>query len=219
MNLDFLILVTIYLAIILAFHYKLKNYSKSTILKDQSYNETELGKNTNNYIDTEVDEESIILNERNYNDLGRGKKSNTNVDSELDEESIIIPTEEELIINPEELDNITDNASTDFLKYLKVEENDNNEIYRKLSDSMDINLTKNVQSLDCFFPEKKEEYTFNDVSTTARKDTLMGDVSNLNIGGDLKGDNNSKGGKNSKGGNIFDQVYAFDEFNDSYALI
>ena len=69
--------------------------------------------------------------------------------------------EETMIIDSDELENIKDD--TDFLKYLKVEENDNNETYRKLSDSMDINLTENVKSLDSFFTENNEKYTFDEV--------------------------------------------------------
>ena len=85
---------------------------------------------------------------------------------------------------------------------MQVEENDNNETYRKLSDSMDINLTENVKSLDSFFTENNEKYTFDEVPTIDKnKNKLIGNVKNLNSE------------------KIFDQVYAFDEFNDNFALI
>ena len=180
MNIDFLILVIIYLAIILAIHYNLKRYDrpkrnlarKKSILKD---------------IPDITDSES------------------RDVESELElksiDDSIVSEVDSKLIIDKNELDNITDDASNDFLKYLKVEENDNNEIYRKLSDSMDINLTENVKSLDSYFPEKQEQYTFEEVPTLNKKNGLLDKVKNLNEE------------------KIYADVYAFDEFNDNFALI
>jgi len=181
MNIDFFILIIIYLAIILGIHYKLKNYDKIPNLKS-IISETKFEK------DLVLDEEIL--------------------DEEIEQE-LLVPTEiidenidNKLIIDTNELNNIGDDVSNDFLKYLKVEENDNNEVYRKLSDSMDINLTENIKSLDSFFPEQKENYTFDEVSTISKKPTgLLNKVKNLNDE------------------HIFDQVYAFDEFNDSYALI
>mgnify|MGYP001439804821 CR=1 FL=1 len=182
MNIDFLILVTIYLAIILAIHYKLKTFNispsiKPTILKDVADKiaiHSELDREIQSELETELETETDIESE--------------NIDSKL-------------IIDTQELDNLSDTISNDFMKYLKVEENDNNEVYRKLSDSMDINLTENVKSLDSFFPEKKEKYTFDEVPTLNKNDGLLKKVKNLNSE------------------KIFGQVYAFDDFNDNFALI
>jgi len=179
MNTDFLILVIIYLSIILAIHYKLKTYdyrpkTKNTILKESP--------DFNNIDDIRSEIDSEI---------------NVELETELENDTI----DSKLIIDKNEFDKISDSISNDFLKYLKVEENDNNEVYRKLSDSMDINLTENVKSLDSFFPEKKEEYTFEEVPTLNKKNGLLKKVKNLNEE------------------KIFDQVHAFDDFNDNFALI
>ena len=124
MNIDFFILVIIYLAIILGIHYKLKSPSKKT-------------------------KQAILKNiDKVIQDIPDDLPSETEINNVEEPEDI---EEETMIIDSNELENIKDDISTDFLKYLKVEENDNNETYRKLSDSMDINLTENVKSLDSFF--------------------------------------------------------------------
>merc|ERR1711871_205695 len=101
MNIDFLILVVIYLSIILAIHYKLKSYdykpkTKSTILKESpSFDELD---DIKSEIDSEV---------------------NLELETELENDTI----DSKLIIDKTEFDKIEDNISNDFLKYLKVEEN------------------------------------------------------------------------------------------------
>lgn len=175
MNIDFFILVIIYLAVILGIHYKLKSPSKKT-------------------------KQAILKNiDKVIQDIPDDLHSESEITSVEEPKDI---EEETMIIDSNELENIKDDISTDFLKYLKVEENDNNETYRKLSDSMDINLTENVKSLDSFFTENNEKYTFDEVPTIDKnKNKLIGNVKNLNSE------------------KIFDQVYAFDEFNDNFALI
>ena len=176
MNIDFFILVIIYLSIILAIHYHLKNFDKpKRVVKKSILKEI-----------PEITSEKDIISE---------------VETEISSINDSLSKESKLIIDKDELANIGDDVSNDFLKYLKVEENDNNEIYRKLSDSMDINLTENINSLDGFFKEKKEDYTFDEVPTLDNKSGIMDKVKNLN---EQK---------------IFNDVYAFDEFNDNFALI
>lgn len=177
MDLDFLILIIGYLGIILFIHYNLKMGETGTLVP--------------------VPEEEAIHLEEPTIDINQIPVEIDEIDSGLNAD-----TDSELIIKSSELDNIKTNFNGDFMKYLDVEESNNNEVYRKLSDSIDINLEGQSQ-LDKYFKENNKKYTFDQVPTLSQEYTkkgLMTDVKELN---DQR----------------FGNVYAFDEFNPTFSTL
>ena len=177
MDLDFLILIIGYLGIILFIHYNLK-MGETRIL-------------------VPVPEEEAIHSEEPTVNINEMPVEIEEIDSGLNAD-----TDSELIIKSSELDNIKTNFNGDFMKYLDVEESNNNEVYRKLSDSIDINLEGQSQ-LDKYFKENNKKYTFEQVPTLSQEYTkkgLMSDVKELN---DQR----------------FGNVYAFDEFNPTFSTL
>jgi len=177
MDLDFLILIIGYLGIILFIHYNLKMGETGTLVPV-------------------AEEEAIHLEEPTI-DINQIPVEIDEIDSGLNAD-----TDSELIIKSSELDNIKTNFNGDFMKYLDVEESNNNEVYRKLSDSIDINLEGQSQ-LDKYFKENNKKYTFDQVPTLSQEYTkkgLMTDVKELN---DQR----------------FGNVYAFDEFNPTFSTL
>jgi len=177
MDLDFLILIIGYLGIILFIHYNLK-MGEYDILAP-------------------TPEEETIHSEEPTIDINQAPIEIEKIDSGLNAD-----TDSDLIIKSSELDNIKTNFNGDFMKYLDVEESNNNEVYRKLSDSIDINLEGQSQ-LDKYFKENNKKYTFEQVPTLSQEYTkkgLMSDVKELN---DQR----------------FGNVYAFDEFNPTFSTL
>mgnify|MGYP001227606594 FL=1 len=178
MDLDFLILVIGYLVIILFIHYNLKMGEISDLKPiDEETHEIK------------VEEETI--------DVGKAPQEDPETDGGLKAN-----LDSDLIIKSSELENIQTNFNGDFMKYLDVEESNNDEVYRKLSDSIDINLEGQSQ-LDKFFKKNNKKYTFDEVPTLSQEYTkkgLMADVKDLN---------------EQRHGN----VYAFDEFNPTFSTI
>jgi hypothetical protein len=177
MDLDFLILIIGYLGIILFIHYNLK-MGEYDILAP-------------------TPEEETIHSEEPTIDINQVPIEIEKIDSGLNAD-----TDSDLIIKSSELDNIKTNFNGDFMKYLDVEESNNNEVYRKLSDSIDINLEGQSQ-LDKYFKENNKKYTFEQVPTLSQEYTkkgLMSDVKELN---DQR----------------FGNVYAFDEFNPTFSTL
>ena len=177
MDLDFLIIVVVYLGIILFIHYRLK---MSEVLPV--------------HIPSVVSEEAIKEEEPTI-DVDVVPKEIPGIDGGMKAES-------ELIIKEAELDNMSHQFNGDFMKYLDVEESNNNEVYRKLSDSIDINL-EDKSGLDKYFKENNDKYNFSEVPTLSqeyKKTGLLTDVKELN---DQR----------------FGNVYAFDEFNPSFSTI
>lgn len=182
MDLDFLILVVIYLGVILFIHYKLK--SSEDIETKPILAETVVQEE----ITTPSEQEETI-------NINKVPKEIPGIDGGMKAES-------ELIIKEAEIDNMSHQFNGDFMKYLEVEESNNNEVYRKLSDSIDINLEEK-SGLDKYFKEHNGKYDFNEVPTLSqeyKKTGLLSDVKELN---DQR----------------FGNVYAFDEFNPSFSTI
>ena len=175
MDLDFLILIIGYLGIILFIHYNLKMGEHDILIP--------------------LSEMNPINSEEATIDINQAPIEMPELDSGLNHDT-------DLIIKSSELDNMTTTFNGDFMKYLDVEESNNNEVYRKLSDSIDINLEGQSQ-LDVFFKESNKKYTFEQVPTLSEEYTkkgLMNDVKELN---DQK----------------FGNVYAFDEFNPTFSTL
>lgn len=178
MDLDFLILVIGYLGIILFIHYNLKMGEISDELPL-------------------AEESPVVAEEEPTIDVGKMPEEIPEIDGGINAD-----VNSELIISSSELDNIKTTFNGDFMKYLDVEESNNNEVYRKLSDSIDINLEGQSQ-LDKFFKENNKKYTFDEVPTLSQEYTkkgLMSDVKELNE-------------------QRFGNVYAFDEFNPTFSTI
>jgi hypothetical protein len=237
MNIDFFILVIIYLAIILGIHYKLKITKISTIksiISNDKVQDSDFIRHRKQDMVVDEDHDFILNDENDYI---------SDTDSELDKSNKIVnkPPDSDLIINTDELNNMNDSISNDFMKYLSVGES--NKVYRKsddiedvnLTDNVDVNLTDNadvdltdnvdvnltdtddiniansVNNLDTFFPEK-EKYTFEEDSVKLIKKPCE-DTLSKQYGGLLSDENKLNNDQASN------QVRAFDEFNDSYALI
>ena len=174
MDIDFLIIASFYLAIILAIHfYFLKNKNIKASINKKNTNNTELKLKQPDSEDTNSDLVSIKSEINNSEDA----KSDKN----------------ELILDLNELDN--NMVNSELLKYLNIEQNDTKNIYQDLSNKNDI-LDKNNDSLNSYFTENNEKYTFDAVPTLSEN-------------------------KNSQ--NIIDSnnmIMAFDEFNENtYASI
>ena len=196
MDLDFLILTVAYLGIILFIHYHLTS-SKSGMIKSSLPGIITIPDEETNILPV-AEEEARLKSEASEEiiDVDKIPKEYPNID--------IGSTDNlELIINKKDLDDIGDKFNGDFMKYLDVEESNNNDHYRKLSESMDINLEKK-SDLSKFFQENNKKYVFEEVPTLSEeyiKSGLLADTKTLN--------------NDKKIGNVF----AFDEFNSSFSAI
>tara|TARA_B110000977_G_C10889023_1_gene420676 strand:+ start:48 stop:581 length:534 start_codon:yes stop_codon:yes gene_type:complete len=177
MDLDFLILIVGYLGIILFIHYNLK-------MGEQD-------------ISIPLPEEEATYSEEPTIDIRDTPMEMPEIDSGLTAD-----IDSDLIIKSSELDNMKTDFNGDFMKYLEVEESNNNEVYRKLSDSLDINLDGQTQ-LDKYFKENNKKYTFEQVPTLSKEYTKKGIMS------DAKELNDQQ----------FGNVYAFDEFNPTFSTL
>ena len=116
----------------------------------------------------------------------------------------------DLIIDPTEIENISNSFGQNLLKYLDVEENDNNKMYRKLTDSVDIDFD-NSTGLDKYFEDKTEQYKYNEETNKQQGGLFLPELeTNPIMLNDIKNLNSEK---------AFDDVYAFDDFNNKYATV
>ena len=191
MDLDFLLTTIIYLICILLIHFYLKKFDVNVLEKPQE-------------ISDDSDEIADLKNklqeyEQSLNDENTDKSEDTN---KLDDE---------LIIKTDEIDTIkNDVTNNDFLKYLNVEDYEKTSSYQNLVQPVadnNINVTENSapSDLDQYFVNlKDEQYKFEDVPTVSNqqdysKKGLLNDINKLTED------------------RVYDNVYAFDEFNTSYA--
>ncbi len=184
MDLDFIITCTVYLSMILFVHMSLKN--------------NEAGIPRPNLVTNKSKEDAPSENEKEDTESKTTKDSSDN-----------IPSDSELIINENELKNISSEIqSNDFMKYLDVEGADSDSTYQQLvsplqENTIDITENDTKSDLDKYFTNiKEEQYNFDPVPT--KKETsneLYSDVKSLNV------DNKAK------------DIMAFDEFVPSYANI
>uniref|UniRef100_A0A6C0JCG1 Uncharacterized protein n=1 Tax=viral metagenome TaxID=1070528 RepID=A0A6C0JCG1_9ZZZZ len=195
MDLDFLLTTVIYLVVLLFTHQFLKN------------NEI----NNPTYIDTtEID---FVIPKKNHNTQNNESQqlenSNQNTienTSQSNEQNI-----NNLIINQSEIDNIDNNSTDQFLKYLNLEENEKNENVQLITKEINTdNLVKNGINdtlLGKYFDnshldENSGDLVFEPVPTKNE------DTSSNGLFADIKKLNDE---------NVYDNVYAFDDFNCQYA--
>jgi hypothetical protein len=193
MDVDFIITSTVYLLVIIFIHMQLKPLDPDHTSPDVS-----------------VGESPDIVSPTEYsNDINETKPTIEDAYSQESYENISKESNVGLIINESELHNIqSDVANNDFMKYLSVEETDNQSTHQQLvsplqSNTIDITKNDSKTDLDQYFANlKDEQYTFEPVPTTSTaNETLYKKSVLLNKETD------------------FDQIMAFDEFDTPYSTI
>ena len=204
MDLDFLLITTVYLIIILLAHFYLKeNEIKiKPVIKEVTKKPIEKPKIINDYTYYMNDEDDSL----DKNVLDNYRKI---LENEVD------ITDNELIIDNGEINNINvDESNRGLLQYLDVEANDTVDSLQLLTQNLENNNEINIldnnpkSDLDKFFTsvKNKGDYSFPPVPTKDNK--MEKDYRKKNLMDDIKKLNDD---------NIYGSVYAFDEFNASYS--
>lgn len=168
MDLDFILITVVYLAVILYIHY---------LLRDAEHHQSALKK----VEDNENTDDILVNNEHNS-----GDNHNENYDENQDENHS--KKKVDLIIDENEINDITSNdAKNDFMKYLDVEDFDRGSNYQELlkplqENTIEISENDTTSQLDKFFTNiKDEQYNFNPVPTESpESNDLMADKVLLN---------------------------------------
>mgnify|MGYP003973306503 CR=1 FL=1 len=212
MDLDFLLITTIYLLVILTIHYHLKESEKNIPVKQvliKKVPKLEEDENINNQYNKYIDENKIEL-QLNEDDLNDYRKT---LENEVD------ITDNELIIDNREINNM-DDTNRGLLQYLDVEADDTIDSLQLLTKNLDTDNTINIlnndtkSDLDKFFTSVKDnEFSFPPVPTKDKK------ISNTKIDLDYRKNNLMEDIKKLNDDNLYGSVYAFDEFNSGYSNI
>ena len=211
MDLDFLLITTIYLLVILTIHYYLKESEKKIPVKQVLIKKVPEIKdeNINNQYNKYINENKIEL-ELKEDDLDDYRKT---LENEVD------ITDNELIIDNSEMNDM-DDTNRGLLQYLDVEADDTVDTLQLLTKNLDtdnnINRLNNdtKSDLDKFFTSvKDDEYSFPPVPTKDKK------ISNTKIDLDYRKNNLMEDIKKLNDDNVYGSVYAFDEFNSGYSNI
>ena len=200
MDLDFLLTTVIYLVFILFIHFYLKQFDqpKSIIVSD------------NEDIDTDLVDNSENLNEIEEIDY---QKKLEDYEKQLADSTAnnISNQDNELIIKENELDGINNSANDELLKYLDVEDFEKETSCQSLvqevpNNNIDITDNKAVNELDKYFTNMKDEqYNFQAVTNELANPESYSKKGLLNDMNKITEDR------------VYDDVFAFDEFTQSYA--
>ena len=181
MDIDFLITTIIYLAFILALHHYLNYIDVDRSLDKKSIFKTNNLKIVSKEIENNSIDNSIEINNENTFSFDTDTVSNKS------------NNENELILDPTELNDVN-SINNDLMKYLQTETEDKNKTLEEIT-KKNLTFDKN-NSLNNYFKENKEKYTFEEVPTTIenKNEVKYNDTSN--------------------------EILAFDEFSDTpYATI
>ena len=199
MDIDFYIITLSYLALIVFLHFNVKTNIYEI---PNQYNYSNNSDEINNESKEEEEEE-----EDNQNEVENNLENMTNSNKYINELEKSVKDDYEMILNENEISNMKNNmAKDDFMKYLKIEENDRNDTFKEIITPIpQKKQNKEKSDLDKYFStHDSEKYNFEPVPTTDidfQKRDLMGDVKKLN-------DERS----------VFD-VAAFDDFDTPYSTI
>lgn len=211
MDLDFLLITTIYLLIILTIHFYLKESEKKISVKQVLIKKVPKLKdeNINNQYNKYINKNKIEL-QLNEDDLDDYRKT---LENEVD------ITDNELIIGNNEINDM-DDTNRGLLQYLDVEADDTIDSLQLLTKNLDQDNTINIlnndtkSDLDKFFTSVKDnEYSFPPVPTKDKK------ISNKKMDLDYRKNNLMEDIKKLNDDNVYGSVYAFDEFNSGYSNI